>query len=586
MCGIAGIVGKAAGAKHSTTVQSMTDAIAHRGPDGAGLQSFENCVLGHRRLSIVDLTTGQQPMMLNQHISIVFNGEIYGYQELRKRIKYDWQTTSDTEVVMALYEQHKNIRMLKQLNGMFAFAIWDEKEQQLFAARDRFGEKPFYFTTATSGEFIFASELKAIVASKQVTLELDKDSLAHYLTHLYVAPNKTIYKNVHVLPAGHCLTLKNGNIIIEKYWEIPKINNTITFEDAKDEVLRLLTESVKKQLVADVPVGCFLSGGLDSSVVTALAALNSTSKITALSFAFNDSDNELDYSSLLAEQYKLHNPMIFAEAIVVADFIDQMHDIYDEPFADSSNIATFVISKKAAKDFKVVLTGDGGDELFGGYTNWYRSLYNFEHPTGIKQRVKNWVKKLNNSKYRTNNMLNMHVGQNSYFTATEISALIGETKILRIIDDIDIVNDLNGVMQMDVYDYMPGDILVKTDRAAMAAGLELRAPFLDVPFAEFCLSLPYQFKIDKTDDKIILKKAVGHLLPEKILTRSKRGFGAPIQDWMQQPKTAALVKTIINNPNAKIYSFVNAAAAKKHLANNDYKAWAILNLAIWMEKHL
>ena len=283
MCGIAGITGKNV-QRLRTQVKQMTDAISHRGPDGEAIASFENCVLGHRRLSIIDLVTGDQPMHSHFGASIIFNGEFYGFLDIKKQLHYNWQTTSDTEVILALYHQFGVDEFVNKIRGMFALALWDEKNQALIAARDRFGEKPFYYALTNEGEFIFASEIKAILASGLIKPEISPESLTHYLQHLYVHPHHSIYKNIFVLPPAHYLIFKNGKLTIKRYWNLPQNQLKISKEDAHKECYRLMKKAVNEQLIADVPVGCFLSGGLDSSTITALASLQSKQPLTTISF--------------------------------------------------------------------------------------------------------------------------------------------------------------------------------------------------------------------------------------------------------------------------------------------------------------
>ncbi|MDP9230759.1 MAG: asparagine synthase (glutamine-hydrolyzing), partial [Bacteroidota bacterium] len=402
MCGIAGIAGKNA-QQYQQQVKQMTNGICHRGPDGEGMSAFENCVLGHRRLSIIDLTTGDQPMHSCYGATIIFNGEFYGYLDTKKQLQYAWKTTSDTEVILALYHQFGADKFVQHIRGMFSFAIWDEKEQRLIAARDRFGEKPFYYALAKDGEIVFASEIKAILASGLIHPEISPEALTHYLQHLYVHPHHSIYKNIFVLPPAHYLLYQNGELTIKRYWHLPQKQLKITKQEAKTECYRLLQKAVQQQLIADVPVGCFLSGGVDSSTITALASLNASHPLTTISFSFGADKSELLYSRQVAAKYNTHNIELHQDDFNMAQWFKKMTEIYDEPFADSSNIPTYLISQMAAKQFKVVLTGDGGDELMAGYRGWYRSLYQMQHPTGAGGQIKNQVKKILHSKYRNNN---------------------------------------------------------------------------------------------------------------------------------------------------------------------------------------
>ncbi len=601
MCGIAGIAGNA----RIADVEKMTATITHRGPDGAGCYKFDNCVLGHRRLSIVDLVTGDQPMLsLDKKKAIVFNGEIYGFQKIRVSLgQYPFKTNSDTEVILALYEKYGS-SMFEQLPGMFALALWDEDKQELICGRDRFGEKPFYYTLTPSGDFIFASEIKAILATGLVEPVISKESIVHYLQHLYVHPGKTIYKNIFTLPPAHRLSFSNGTISIKRYWNLPQTNAFISMNDATEIFRDLFEKSVKNQLIADVPVGAFLSGGIDSSLVVAVAS-KFKQQIKTISFGFGSEINELPYARLIANRYKTEHIEIQQPLPDLADLLITMQGIYDEPFADSSNIPTYLIAKAAAEQLKVVLTGDGGDELLGGYTFWYRHLVNIENAnafTGYKKILLPYVaraaQKAGNQYFPFLNQQQrllvknekivhrIHAQQNTYFNKIQLQQLGISTEINTSYNySFDFENSVSDAMKMDIENYMPGDILVKTDRASMANSLELRAPFLDKELAEFCISLPYALKLNYKEEKIIAKQAFGNMLPSAIKKRHKQGFGAPVNTWLKTNGLQQLKKDYLQNSNNKIFGIVDFNAAQKMITKDDYHTWILLNLALWMESH-
>ncbi|HEX7905087.1 MAG TPA: asparagine synthase (glutamine-hydrolyzing) [Chitinophagaceae bacterium] len=586
MCGIAGIAGKNT-KRYQQQVKQMTDRISHRGPDGDAMSAFENCVLGHRRLSIIDLSTGDQPMHSPHGASIIFNGEFYGFLDIKKQLKYNWQTSSDTEVILALYHQYGADEFIKLVRGMFAFAIWDEKEQQLIAARDRFGEKPFYYAITKENELVFASEIKAILASGLVEPEISTEALSHYLQHLYVHPHHSIYKNIFVLPPAHSLLYKEGILTIQRYWDLPQKHLRISKTEAKEECYRLLQKAVKEQLIADVPVGCFLSGGLDSSTITALASMAADHPLTTISFSFGTDKSELPYSRQIAAKYKTNNVELQQDDFNIAQWFEKMVCIYDEPFADSSNIPTYLISQMAARQFKVVLTGDGGDELMAGYRGWYRSLYQMQHPGNWKGGMKNLTKKILYPKYRNGSIAAMHVRQNVYFSKNELDALVKSDTSYSFDKFLSQpYNSVDAAMRMDILDYMPGDILVKTDRAAMANSLELRTPFLDVDFAEFCIALPEEYKINQKEEKVLLKESFKHLWTDDICNRSKQGFGAPVEQWLLQQRMQQLKKEYLFNSSNKVYEWLDPKIVNQYAAKNNYQTWILLTLAIWMQRHL
>lgn len=607
MCGITGIIGIGA-RRHEKIAQKMTDCLAHRGPDGEGLAIFDNAILGHRRLSIIDLSTGNQPMYnANKNICLVFNGEIYGYQDIKKELpNYSFKTLSDTEVILALYETYGE-EFLNKLPGMFSFAIWNEEKQTLIAGRDRFGEKPFYYAYGKNNEFIFASEIKSIIATGLIEPILSKDSLAHYLQKLYVHPTKTIYENVFVLPPAHVLINKNGKSSISRYWKLPELNESITLEEAIPKFKSLFENAVKKQMVADVPVGAFLSGGLDSTTVVAVASKLSHKKLKTFSFGYEGTKNELSFAKMAAEKYGTDHYEIHDTHHDIADLLIRMAEVYDEPLADSSTISTYLISKLTREHSTVVLSGDGGDELLGGYYGWYRSLLTMSDKeiTSFPGKVlfmkmisqivlhtnyKNKAQLISKSRglyYRNKykNVFEAHRASNVFFKDKEIEKLGVVGKPFKASPSWKLCGTVDDAMKEDIEDYMPGDILVKIDRASMANSLELRAPFLDVSFAEFVISLPHRLKIDPFEEKLIMRRVFENEWPEPIRKRSKIGFGAPVQIWMKKPKVIALINEYLNNPRKKIFTYISFDESRKYIEGNDYRLWILLTLSIWMEKH-
>jgi asparagine synthase (glutamine-hydrolysing) len=607
MCGIAGIVSTNAN-YFDDAVQNMVSALYHRGPDSKEIYVFENCILGHARLSIIDLETGSQPMQTaDGKISITFNGEIYGYREIKKSINnYSFRTTSDTEVILALYKQQGN-SLLSNLPGVFAFGIWDDQEQSLFCARDRFGEKPFYYALGRNGEFIFASEIKAIIASGLVVPILNVNALAHYLNRLYIHPSETIYDNIFTLPPAHYLIYSQGKIEIKKYWKLPAINKKININEAVPEFRKLFYSAVKKQLVADVPVAAFLSGGLDSASVVA-AASETVPGISTFSFGFGDSVNELPYAAATAKKFSTNHTVLQSRDYDLVSLMFEMAKVYDEPFADSSNIPTYLISKETSKFCKVVLTGDGGDELLGGY-DWYRLLlkqygvaadiswieymlfrmqrrfYSLTKKSNKEDEYKKKISGFEKEKIK-NRFFENHLNDNTYFNEDEISSLLGSKVNIRpSICDFEISGMLSDAMNLDLQNYMPGDILVKTDRASLANSLELRAPFLDVDLASFCISLPANIKVSGNESKVLLRRSMEHLWPEEIKNLPKQGFGAPVEQWLRTKEFVELSAVYLGDRSKKIYSVLDFETCRKYIQFNDYKKWILLVLSIWMETH-
>lgn len=605
MCGIFGIVSKNAERKIDLmAVKKMSNCLAHRGPDGEGVHSFGQCVLGHRRLSIVDLSTGDQPMFsAGGKLGIVFNGEIFGYKALRdKLVDYSFKTVSDTEVILALYERYGE-KMMSQLPGQFAFAIWDDRHKRLFCARDRFGEKPFYYAIGNNGEFIFASEMKAILETGLVAPRIRKQSVVHFLQRLYIDPHHTIYENIFTLPPANLLVLEGGRLRLERYWNFPEINEKIALNDAIPEFKRLFYKAVEDQLVADVPVGAFLSGGLDSSTVVAVAS-EFKKNLKTFSFGFRDSINELPYADAVAKKYGTDHTELWDDGESLGELLLKMGDIYDEPFADSSNIPTYLLSKLAKKYTTVALTGDGGDELLGGYGGYelFVQMKNGKNPKILgNQAIYLLARVLAKFPGFGRNILYRSLGARY---ASEFGSIIkAREEQDKVFSDKDVLglglgkitgdgyapewrqNDsVDDAMRMDLEMYMPGDILTKTDRAAMANGLELRAPFLDVEFASFCISLPGRLKIHEDSDKYILRKALGGLWPDSIRSRRKQGFGAPVRKWLGDPSIDSLIRRYLGDKNKKVFEILPYGATQKFVDKRNYQTWALLVLAIWAEK--
>lgn len=592
MCGIAGIITPNA-RNYTEEIQKMTRAIAHRGPDAEHQEFFENAALGHRRLSIIDLSeTGKQPMFSDtKNECIVLNGEIYGYQEIKKNYTdYPFRGTSDTELVLAMY-QRKGTELIHELPGMFAFALWDEKKQELFCARDRFGEKPFYYAIGKNGEFIFASEIKAILASGLIEPKINSEALYHFLQYGYVSTYQSIYSNIFTLAPAHFLIYSNGNISVERYYEIPKNELGISLSDAKEEFTSLLKNAVQKQLVADVEVGSFLSGGLDSSTIVAMVN-EFKDKQTTISFGYSGEDSELKFADEIAKKYGTHHIEIFENRGDIAAELLKISPFFDEPFADMSYVPQFKICEAAAKHLKVVLAGDVGDELFGGYSFYtvetqlknHFSYNNILYKFGLKQfgkfRETSYLTKEN---IKHKNILDFH--QNSvrnFFSSKEIEELGINAKYDQQYSFKANPHSLNDIMRTDLEKYVPGNMLVKSDRMAMANSLEVRTPFLDKDFAEFCIQLPENLKLDSENDKIILREAMGNYWTETIRTRHKQGFGSSVEKWFEEKSLMELSDDLLKNRSSKVFNFIHFSAAQKYL-NKDKKHWNLLQLALWAD---
>lgn len=605
MCGIAGIVATDAGARRGA-LERMVGVLRHRGPDGRGVHFFRECALGHTRLSIVDLATGGQPMLSTDGaVAITFNGEVYGYREIKRALSEQaFRTTSDTEVILALYARHGR-RLPIHLPGMFSFAIWDEHEHALLAARDRFGEKPFFFARGRTGEFLFASEIKALIASGLFQPRIDRAAVVHYLRHLYVHPHSTVYENVWVLPPAHSLQFKDGRVSVERYWTPPETRDPISEAEAEEEFRRLFEKAVERQLVADVPVGAFLSGGLDSTSVVA-AASHFRPGLKTFSFGFPDFVDERPFARAAAQLYGTEHVELQDQRVDLPELLHRMADVYDEPFADSSNIPTYLISQAARRHGKVVLTGDGGDELLAGYDLWYRPLWDMEQSRALPAAVNavlrvarracarlgvplpdRWRRLLDGAARvtRHGSIARAHLAQNVFFSDTEVRdlGLDCSAGVLAEIPPLPSTGTVDDALRIDLCDYLPGDILVKTDRASMAHGLELRAPFLDAELATFCISLPSRLKIDGHQGKLILRRCYGPSWPDPIRSRGKWGFGAPVHGWLGRPGVAALKQEVLYERCHPVFELISFAGSRLFVAQDNYQTWILLTLGLWLE---
>jgi asparagine synthase (glutamine-hydrolysing) len=616
MCGIAAIIGTRPDAL-DPSIARMVDRLAHRGPDDSGVQRHDGALLGHRRLSIIDLAGGAQPMPdANGRFCIVFNGEIYNFRELRGDLEgrgCRFQTHSDTEVLLQAYRTFGQ-RTPSLLNGQFAFAIWDRDERVLFAARDRLGEKPLYWAAADDGNLLIASEIKSILASGLLRPRLDPLAVDAYLALMYVPPDRTIYENVHTLRPAHAMEWKDGQLRQWCYWE-PRFseNQTLSFADAASQARSLIEQAVRRQMVADVPVGAFLSGGLDSTTIVALMSGLSEQPVKTFSVGFGDLIDELPYAREVASAYGTEHHEIQMN-ITVGELLEKMVDVYDEPFADSSNIPTYLVAQFARRHVKVCLSGDGGDEVFGGYS-WYTPLLvDSTYKTAVaalglqylrlkilalltrlglplrgrrdaageawagarlrRQHPDLWRRHLAHVCESASLREGLWGRQNPVSAEESLSRLYLRAAATAPLDQ---------VVDFDLLCYLPGDILVKVDRAAMANSLETRAPFLDVDLVEFVLSLPPNLRFWQNGLKNLMREACQDLWPEVVRNRTKQGFGAPIANWVRRPDVRPLLARVTRKDSALCALLPGAARAATSAPPQT--VWSLLCLGLWLEKH-
>lgn len=603
MCGIAAICGAALDPADEAIVR-MVHAIRHRGPDAQTHQRLDGCHLGHARLSIIDLETGAQPMpdMRGQRW-ITFNGEIYNYRELRAELEtlgYSFATHSDTEVILAAYGEWGSA-CLDRLRGMYAFAIWDVTTRRLFAARDIFGEKPLYYAIAR-GNLVLGSELKAIMASGLVSNELSRAGIDGYLALGYVPPDCTVYEHVQSLPPGHYLEWNGRTAHVGRYWAPHARPRIIGTEEAAEELRRLLRQAVRRQMVADVPVGAFLSGGHDSSAVVALMREIRGGPLQTFSVGFGEHINELPYARHVAQRYETEHHELDLADPPVAQLLERMAEVYDEPFMDPSHIPTYVLSQFARKHVKVALTGDGADELYGGYA-WYPllALSATVPASAIVWFLLRATSRLLSDRYRSLSTYSRAMGmavrwpdawrryvryrqvfadseRRTLWAGNDVGVRSFPTGYFQPTDD---VAGFNRALHFDLAAFLPGDILVKVDRAAMAHGLETRAPFLDRELVEFALSLPANLKVDEQQTKILFKKALAPLWPEAIRSRPKQGFAGPFAPWLQRPDVQQLLQRVFSVGSPLRRLLPNAEWRRASMS--PQWTWCLLTLGLWLE---
>lgn len=618
MCGISGFY--ASRPKYSgDKLKEMTNTLSHRGPDAEGFFYDGLCGLGHRRLSILDLSeAANQPMYSHDgRYVIVFNGEIYNYRELAKQIDSNLRTSSDTEIILELFARQYT-RFVYQLNGMFAIAIYDQSNKELFLFRDRLGIKPLYYYWDDSGSniFAFASELKAFADMPHLSLEIDLEAVADFLHLGYIPAPKSIYQNIHKLPAGSWLKVSKEGIEITKYWDIQeKIYDLATQErlsllnreaEAKKQLKKLLSSSVNYRLISDVPLGVFLSGGIDSSTVAALAAEHSDTPINTFSIGFKEDEfNEAPHAQAIAKELGSNHEELILSLDDAKSLIPQLIDFYDEPFADSSAIPTFLVSQMARKQVKVALGGDGGDELFFGYGmyQWAERLskgfwQSFRKPIskslGLLKSTR-YQKASQLFDFRSKQELASHIfSQEQFlFSRREIDNLMIVSTPKRRYAQVTHKRNLNAMERQALFDlefYLPDDLLVKVDRASMRHSLEARVPFLDHRVVEFAINLSPALKYKNGTRKYLLKQILYDYLPEKMFNRPKQGFSVPLIDWLAKD-LKFLIEENLNKAVVEKYGIVRYAQVEvmknKFLNGHSYlynRLWTLIVLHQFLQK--
>ena len=613
MCGITGKIFFDRNRKVSIDeLQKMTEVIRHRGPDDEGHFISENAGLGFRRLSIIDLKTGHQPLSnYDGSLWITFNGEIYNFKEQRLALEkkgYKFKTKTDTEVIVNLYQEYGE-NCVEFLRGMFAFVIWDNKKKQLFGARDRFGIKPFYYYVDNE-KFVWGSEMKSIISSDDINIDLSLDSLDHYFAYSYMPREESIFHQIKKLKPGHSFIFRpfeKEKLKIKPYWEIyyePDYSKSEAYW--KEAIFESLNEAVKMRMISDVPLGAFLSGGIDSSTVVALMSLNSSRPIKTFSIGFKEEKyNELQYARLIANKYKTEHH----EFIVDPESIDLLPDLvraYDEPFADDSAIPTYYVSKFTRKHVTVALSGDGGDELFAGYNsytkmvdlnlkkisakNFYRTINKFIPDHMFGKGLTYYLSKDKNNigayfclwkDYERNDLF-----QPEILKSLQNSAEASKLKLLASMQG----DFLSKMQQLDMQTYMVDGILTKVDRASMMNSLEARVPLLDHKFAELSFTIPSKYKLQGDLKKYILKESFKGILPLEILNHKKQGFSVPLSVWFKSDLKEYSYDTLLSSN--QLFKLLDKKYVEGILDNHqkgirDYssKIWSLLFLDEWLKQN-
>ncbi|MDP4208355.1 MAG: asparagine synthase (glutamine-hydrolyzing) [Bacteroidota bacterium] len=620
MCGIVGILNLEQDNNVSIeTLRSMTNSIIRRGPDDEGFYCNQNIGLGFRRLSIIDLATGHQPLSNeDDSIWIIFNGEIYNYQELRYFLQnkgHKFKTHTDTEVIIHLYEELGD-DCVKHLRGMFAFAIWNNSTKKLFCARDRFGIKPFYYYIDNS-KLVFASEIKAILKSGNIDKSLSLEAIDSYFAYGHMTSNLSIYQHIKKLNPGTSLTLSLSplpKLELKTYWEIHfEPDHSKTEAQWMDEIESSLSDAVKLHMVSDVPLGAFLSGGIDSSSIVALMSQHSTSPIKTFSIGFKEKPyNELKYAEAIAKKYNTEHYFQIVEPESI-HLLSTLVSSFDEPFADTSAIPTYIVSKFASQFVSVVLSGDGGDELFAGYNHYPQLAFlrklNFNN-RAINNLFWGTINKILPASFRGKNLtyylskdketVGAYYGlfnqsERNFLINREILNTINKNRAESFKEHLILSSTSNDyitrLQNLDIKTYMVDEILTKVDRVSMHNSLEVRVPILDHQFAELTFKIPSSLKLKNGTQKYIFKEAMKNKLPDCVINHKKQGFNIPLEHWFRS-ELKDYINSRINDRNCLLSEYINIKHVKQTINNHNKgfrnlseRIWAILVFDEWLKQN-
>ncbi len=616
MCGIVGALDFGGSATDRETLQSMTNALSHRGPDGEGIEVSGEIGLGHRRLRVIDLSTRADQPLWNQRrdLAIVFNGEIYNFRELRRDLVAEgatFRTWSDTEVVLELYAREGE-GAVRRLDGMFAFAIWDKRRKRLFLARDRSGKKPLYFYD-DGRRFLFSSEIKAILRHPAVSLEPNFEALPFYLTYGYFPQPLTPYKNVTALAPASWMVINTsgGRSAAQRYWTPPSEANGIRrLPEAAERLSPLVRDAVRKRLVSDVPLGAFLSGGLDSTVVVGLMSELTSRPVKTFSIGFEDEPayDELGFAEEAARQFECDHTSFRVQA-PEPELMETLVRHHDGPFGDSSAIPTYIVSRLARAEVTVVLNGDGGDELFCGYSRLAAAAISERIPEPLRRMAAFGGRLLPGPRSHAGTLRRVRQflltsahplreriqAWCSFFRPEEVQELLRHPSTANpgahfeeVLGEVEGKSPLARLLYLNYRTYLPEDLLVKMDRMTMAHGLEARSPLLDTALTEFAGSLPDSLKLRGLTTKRVLRETFRHLVPPSILSRKKMGFGVPLGRWFRT-QMRPLVEDHLVSQDSPLFDHLRRdpveRLVREHLEgtrDHGQKLFCLVTLSIWL----
>lgn len=619
MCGICGVM---ADDVREEEVWAQLQTLRHRGPDSVGVHVSSGAVIGQARLAVIDLITGDPPICgEDQQVAVSLNGEIYNFRELRLHLRaggHAFKTDGDTEVIAHLAEELEPADVCRQLDGMFALAVWDSRLRRLFLARDRLGKKPLYYWRSPDGDVVFGSEIKALLNGPRVPRRLATNALDAYLTFGYVPTPYTFYDEILSVPPGHVITFdQSGKSSVERYWRRPAQCDSpptdwIEYEDAGSEVRRLLSNAVEKRLIADVPIGAFLSGGVDSTAVVALMARLNGGRVRTFTIGFEDRDgfDERPYARKVAALFGTEH----SEHVVKPEKVDLIERLvwhHDQPFGDSSALLLYLLSEVTRSEVKVALSGDGGDELFAGYERFSAAALVSQAsllPDRARRRLIAAAEVISAERFgslgRSVQRMICRAGDDMPWPLMAWVSFVPDEwrRQLLPVPDTWAIEDygriwaesagadtVNRVLDLNLRTYLLDDLLPKTDRMSMAHGLEVRSPFLDTELLEFALTLPGSFKLRGWSRKRVLKEAVRDIVPRELLHRRKRGFGVPLDRWFRTD-LRPYVESMIGSPSSRLARHLNHDAVQslltEHMAGSSHghSLWSLLTLEVFLRR--